>query len=393
MYVSIVIPTHNRVDILRSALACLEAQTVPADMFEVLVVDDASADGTNVFLTSYSPPFAFRHFRQERCGGPAIARNVGILAAKGDIVLILNDDALLAPDSLAIHIAVQRALSKSPVSVLGRFDLPEAFCETLWGYMLQHSDLLFRYPNLEHNRVYGHGCWWSCHISTPRKALLEAGLFDENFTKGAWGAEDQELGRRLVETGVPVLFRDDCRAVHMHHLTVDGFASMSRVRGGGGVLLYAKHGLSCHYNGRINEQDIAFWRNIPARLHKGMEEFHALLRQTETLRLPRLTNFTPYYNRNEYSQAAQIAYSLYTMRTQSLLEVFRLCSKQLEGILAQAHHGGTKMHEAGKMLYPLCLLLRFYHDSVGICETDAIYRHVTHVPTGRHTMPASAMRA
>ncbi len=260
MYVSIVIPTHNRVDILRGALACLEAQTVPFGMFEVLITDDASTDDTDAFLTQYRPPFAFKHFRREQGGGPSIARNAGILAAKGDIVLILNDDALLARDALAVHISIHQALAGTPVSVLGRFDLPEAFRETLWGYMLQHSDLLFRYPALEHNGVYGHECWWSCNISTPRRALLEAGLFDENFTDGAWGAEDQELGRRLMDIGVPVLFRDDCRAVHMHHLTVDGFEAMSLARGGGGALLFAKHHLSCHYSERITEQDVIFWR-------------------------------------------------------------------------------------------------------------------------------------
>jgi glycosyltransferase involved in cell wall biosynthesis len=381
MNISIVIPTRNRLEILRSALACLEAQSVPAGMFEVLVVDDASTDDTNDFLAHYAPPFAFRHFRRETNGGPAIARNMGILAAKGDIVLILNDDALLAPDALAVHSSVQRALSASPVSVLGRFDLPEAFCETLWGYMLQHSDLLFRYPALTHNKVYDQECWWSCNISTPRKALLEAGLFDENFTGGAWGAEDQELGLRLMARGVPVLFRDDCRAVHMHHLTVDGFASMSLARGGGGALFFAKHALPCHYSGDITEQDIAFWRKIPAGLRKGMKEFHALLRQTETLRLPLLAASRPYYSRGDYPQVTDIAYRLYKMRTEDILAVFRLCAEQLEGMLAQAQLGEITMEEAGKILYPLCLLVRFYHDSIGICATDAIYRHMADAPS------------
>jgi glycosyltransferase involved in cell wall biosynthesis len=375
-YLSVIIPTHNRVAILRQALACLEAQLLPADMFEVIVVDDASGDDTDIFLHSYKPGFSFSHFRQEKCGGPAIARNRGILAAEGAVSVILNDDALLAPDALAVHHAVHKSLAGQRVSVLGRFDLPGEFCSTLWGYMLQNSDMLFRYQALDHNGLYGQGCWWSCNISTPRLVLLEAGMFDEDFTDGAWGAEDQELGCRLLQLSppVPVLYREDCRATHMHCLTVEGFERMSLARGGGGALLFAKHNMSCHYSGRITEEDVAYWRNVPARLRRAVDLFHDMLRKTETLRLHQSADATPYYCRDDHPVATATAYRLFAMRTRELLEVFSRCTKELADLLLHIERQKLSLEDAAARLYPLCFILRYYHDSVGICATDAIYR-------------------
>jgi len=59
---SIVIPTFNRLEILPRVLAALESQTLDAAMFEVVVVDDGSSDGTAAFLAGHRPEFEFRTF-------------------------------------------------------------------------------------------------------------------------------------------------------------------------------------------------------------------------------------------------------------------------------------------------------------------------------------------
>ena len=81
---SVVIPTCNRLDILQRCLHCLERQTLPRDRFEVIVVDDASTDGTADFLAGYHPPFTLRTIVMPRRGGPGKARNAGIRAARGE---------------------------------------------------------------------------------------------------------------------------------------------------------------------------------------------------------------------------------------------------------------------------------------------------------------------
>ena len=371
MIASVVIPTHNRIEILKKCLLCMENQTVAHSLFEVIVVDDASSDGTFEFLQRYSSTFQFTSFRQTVGDGPAKARNVGILAAQGKIVLLINDDTLLASDAMAVHLTVHQEIGQE-ISVLGRFDLPEYFSAGLWGYVLQHSDILFRFPALEHNRLYGGETYWTCNISTPRRALLAAGLFDERFCGGAWGAEDQELGARLLGLNVPVLFRDDCRAAHEHCLTIDGFADMSIARGGGGVILFAKHGMTSHYSQRITDADLYFWRNIPSRLDKKVKELHELLRKTEQIVLPVKDKEAPYFTKASFPDATELAHSLIFMRTRKILEVIESCIKSVENLLNEVKDDHIGMEDAAKHLYPVCLIMRYYHDSIGVCSSEAI---------------------
>lgn len=375
---SVIIPTCDRLDILRECLRCLERQTMSRDAFEVLVVDDASGDGTVEFLKEYHPPFAFRPIFQARRGGPARARNAGIRAARGEVVHFLNDDALIEPQVLQIHSTLHNALSDRAVSVLGRFDFAPPFTESLWGYALEHSDLLFRYPTFEHNGLHGHRAYYSCNISTPRRALIQAGLFDEAIEGRLWGAEDMELGRRLEALPVPVLFRDDSRSVHVHDVGVKGLARTASVRGGGAVWMFAKHGERPHY-AQIGAQDVAYWRSLPARLMQRMEQLHTVLAEAETLRPVPDAGAVPYLRREDFADMHERCLALWPMRTRDLLEVIA----QVEGIAEkalQAARAGESMQRCAVLLYPAMLFIRFFHDTIGVCASDAIRRFCPQAP-------------
>src|SRR5438477_9735638 len=85
---SIVIPTHNRPDLLH---ACLSTVTrhAPTDT-EIIVVDDASPRGV---ASTVAQAFAgVRCLRLARCRGFCVAANAGIRVARGTIVELLNDD-------------------------------------------------------------------------------------------------------------------------------------------------------------------------------------------------------------------------------------------------------------------------------------------------------------
>ena len=56
MRASVIIPTYNREKLLRACLDCLFAQDFPAHQFEIILVDDASADGTERVVREKEPP-------------------------------------------------------------------------------------------------------------------------------------------------------------------------------------------------------------------------------------------------------------------------------------------------------------------------------------------------
>jgi glycosyltransferase involved in cell wall biosynthesis len=96
--VTVVIPTLNRRVFLSEAIATLMSQTCPS--WELIVVDDGSTDETRRYLEAQSDP-RIRFVIRESSGGPSIARNAGLAAAHGDLIMFLDDDDLLRPETLA----------------------------------------------------------------------------------------------------------------------------------------------------------------------------------------------------------------------------------------------------------------------------------------------------
>ena len=102
--VSIIIPTFNRLDLTRACLNALRANTPAAD-FEIVVVDNASTDGTPDFLAAEQTAGRLRAICNANNGGFARACNQGAAAARADILLFLNNDTQVTDGWLAALVA------------------------------------------------------------------------------------------------------------------------------------------------------------------------------------------------------------------------------------------------------------------------------------------------
>src|ERR1700712_1765205 len=98
---SVVVPAYNSADTLERLLASLDAQTLPQDDFEVVVVDDGSTDGTFELLQQLQQNRPnLRAQRIEPSGWGSPPRNVGARLARGEYVLYMDSDDTLYPDAL-----------------------------------------------------------------------------------------------------------------------------------------------------------------------------------------------------------------------------------------------------------------------------------------------------
>jgi GT2 family glycosyltransferase len=110
MIISVVIPTHNRCDLLKRALLSVSAQTLlPTD---IVVIDDGSTDDTAAMIRAEFP--AVRYYHQEN-QGVSSARNLGIQHATGDWIAFLDSDDEWLPEKLTHQ---QAALTAKPDSLI-----------------------------------------------------------------------------------------------------------------------------------------------------------------------------------------------------------------------------------------------------------------------------------
>ena len=172
MKISVVIATRNRANLLDGALESLRAQLGAPDV-EAVVVDNGSSDDTRAVAERHGATYVF-----EAQPNRAAARNAGIAAATGEIVLFIDDDVVLPPYFVAAH-ARAHAAEIFPIVVTGPIvNVPSAGLRPVPTFV---------------NASNAYFC--TCNASVPRSALESVGGFDESFDKYGW--EDTELGVRL----------------------------------------------------------------------------------------------------------------------------------------------------------------------------------------------------
>ena len=104
--VSVIIPTYNGLRFLAVCLDALRAQTYPRHATEIILVDDASTDGSVAFVQANYPEV--RIVRLARNSGLAIGCNAGARAAAGELLVMLNNDTEAEPGWLAALVGTAR---------------------------------------------------------------------------------------------------------------------------------------------------------------------------------------------------------------------------------------------------------------------------------------------
>jgi len=99
--VSVIVCTYNRSDLLKGCLESLVQQTLSREQFEILVIDNASTDGTRELVASFTHIENIRYVFEGK-PGLSHARNRGMREAKGRYLAYIDDDARAAPDWLEV---------------------------------------------------------------------------------------------------------------------------------------------------------------------------------------------------------------------------------------------------------------------------------------------------
>lgn len=231
---SVVVPTYNRLETLRRVVPSLLAQDVGAENFEILVCDSNSNDGTDVFLAEIATTHPnVRHVRGP-FSGRAMARNAGIAAAQGEVVLFNDADILASPDLLRRHLERHRVRSR--IAVVGL----EVQVPTYDDYVRKRDHPEQRgslHPPSRRRLSWLY--FLTGNASVRRDDLVRVGSFDESFT--GYGHEDLELGYRLETAGIEILYEPLAVNYHWQDVSHDDQREKMRLAGHSAVRFYRKH--------------------------------------------------------------------------------------------------------------------------------------------------------
>lgn len=209
---SIVITTFNRKNVLKELLDSFRQQTDKD--FEVVVAVDGSSDGTQKMLEEYAgtSPFELRWLDTglKNEYGLAVARNMGIKEARGEAIVILDDDSFPVPEFVAEH---KKTVEPMTLTGGGRIstdpndtelkDKMRAYLETYGDSIPQKFKPIPKYKWVVENNT----CMY-------KKDWLSSGLFDESIR--TYGRIGQVFNRNLIKKGFKYQFNP--RAAIIHHV-------------------------------------------------------------------------------------------------------------------------------------------------------------------------------
>jgi len=194
--VSVVVSSHQRAHLLPALISALEAQTLDRSLFEVVITDDGSTDGTATVLDELrrNSPLTMTVLHNDRNRGAPAGRNLAWRAARAPVIAFTDDDCRPQPKWLEAglatleHARVVVGLTTPPP---GQEPLAFApFARALWVREPKYFE--------------------TCNVFYRRSDLEESGGFEERFRAG----EDTDLALRVTPYGEGAAFADDALVYH-----------------------------------------------------------------------------------------------------------------------------------------------------------------------------------
>ena len=217
MFISIIIPTYNRVEKLKRCLSHITNQSVDRSIYEIIIVDDCSKDSTPEFCNKYIEKNSnVIYIRNEQNQGLATTRNIGIRASKGTHLVFLDNDLLTDYNFLQYHIDFHKKFANEKVAIVSDITYPPEILKTTnFGTYIQSRAIGYRsekdmkgldVENLKNGFLAGGGS------SVKSEDAFAIGLFEEGLKK--YGSEDELFGHRFINSGGRVIFCPHAKIIH-----------------------------------------------------------------------------------------------------------------------------------------------------------------------------------
>lgn len=196
-FVSVIIPVYNGATGIEKTLIALQQQTYPTNSFEIIVVDNGSTDTTRDIVSKYNAQLLEQPIRSSYA-----ARNMGIAAARGDIIAFTDSDCVPHKNWL-LH-GVQY-LETHNADIIGGF-VSFTFSDT--PSASEYADALINIDN--ESSIAMHGMAATANLFVRRTVLNHVGVFNHTLQSGG----DNEWCARAKTAGFVMRFAKDAIVYH-----------------------------------------------------------------------------------------------------------------------------------------------------------------------------------
>jgi GT2 family glycosyltransferase len=261
--VSVIVLTYNRKRLLQDCLDSLIAQTSTGDGLEILVADDGSNDGTEKLVAAYSAAHPNIKWLSHKHQGISATRNLGIRAARGEIIAIVADDYIIDqsyirvildffrsyPHALVVRFKIVASrddlgsrISHYYYDVSTRRRLHDQIVEKPRGRFASLRASFRKMPDLDEEITTRHELEASGAAAFRRCVFDQVGLFDESLLR----AEDTDLTLRLRERGIAVYYNPYLHIRHQYERLMLDTVRKSFESGWSRYHYFRKHAITPH---------------------------------------------------------------------------------------------------------------------------------------------------
>lgn len=221
---SVIIPTRNRADFLKLTLRSLEFQTLPRDLFEVIVIDNGSTDNTRQVVEAFQQQLRNIRYFYDATPGLHVGRHLGMKMAKAEILVYADDDIEAFPTWLE---AIAESFQNQDVILVGGQNLPKFESEPpdwikkMWARN-KHGERILWYLSIldlgNKNKFINPYYIFGCNFSIRRNVLLDAGGFHPDAMPQELiryrGDGESHVSKYVIESGRKAFYNSKASVYH-----------------------------------------------------------------------------------------------------------------------------------------------------------------------------------